>query len=689
MPIDSLDTPIRFLKGVGPGRAAHFAELGVETVGDLLDHFPRRHIYFGETQPIADMSDGETIAIVGTVVSARGNSFGRTPSFQAVVRDDSAECRVRWFHSQYLQEKIFSGCELWLFGKVSWYRDMPQLVNPRFQLLSEGRPVADDEAEATYPATAELPSRRIASVIRQHLPDLLGLVTEWLDEPTLHRRGLPARRKAYSDIHSPPDDAARDAARRRLAYDELLLLELAMALRKQRWHGQAPAHALPCNEQIDERIRRRVPFEFTGAQRRVIDEIVADLARKRPMSRMLQGDVGSGKTVVALYAVLVAIANRCQAAVMAPTGILADQHFQNIEKYLAGSRVRRALLVGGMTPKRREKLYGQIAGGEVDLVVGTQALLEQKVSFPRLGVVVVDEQHRFGVIQRVTIRSKGMCPHYLIMTATPIPRSLALTAFGDLDVSAIDEMPPGRLPVTTRLVPPKQAGQAYAEIRRRLDRGEQAFIVYPLVEEDERGKLKDATAEAQRLAKTTFRDYKVGLVHGRMKSADKDAAMDDFRTGRTQVLVATTVVEVGVDVPNATVMAIHHADRFGLAQLHQLRGRIGRSNKPSVCLLLSGAANPMAKARLEVMCKTHDGFELATEDLRLRGPGQFFGTRQHGIPELKLASLVDDVDLLEQARKDAHALVATKSLFDDVRLAPLLAELKRRWGDRLLLADAG
>jgi len=455
------------------------------------------------------------------------------------------------------------------------------------------------------------------------------------------------------------------------------------------------------DERLDGRIRARFPFQFTRAQDKAIAQIRADLARDRPMTRLLEGDVGCGKTAVALYAALATVAAGYQAAIMAPTEILAVQHYQNVEKYLVGSRVRWALLVGGLRPTERRKILRRIRRGEADIVVGTHALIQEDVAFARLGLVVVDEQQRFGVLQRAEAKwqagppqgraagAPALQPHYLVMTATPIPRTLALTVFGDLDLSTIDEMPPGRTPVETWAVRPNERRRAYELVRRELAAGRQVFVVYPLVEESEKTDLRAATEEAERLADQVFPEFEVGLLHGRMKPAEKDAVMDRFRRGRIHILVSTVVIEVGVDVPNATVMMVEHAERFGLAQLHQLRGRIGRGAAKSYCILLGDPKTEEAERRIQVMTETTDGFRIAEEDLRLRGPGEFFGTRQHGMPDFVLGNIVEDYDLLRLARKEAFEWIEHDSALKAPESGPIRRALAARFADAIRLIEVG
>jgi len=473
-------------------------------------------------------------------------------------------------------------------------------------------------------------------------------------------------------MHRPEDKVHWAQARRRLAYDECLLMQLGIGLTRLRQVSR-PAHPLVISPAIDERIRARFPFALTAAQDKVVGEIVADLGRERPMNRLLQGDVGSGKTVVALYAALLAVARGKQAAIMAPTEILAAQHYEKVVAYLEGSRVSIALLVGGQKPSVRKDVLARLAAGEIDLVVGTHALLSESVKFQRLALVIVDEQHKFGVRQRSSIRSKGFAPHYLVMTATPIPRTLALTVFGDLDVSTIDSLPPGRGRTLTRIARQDEMDEVLAAVAGLVAGGRQAYFIYPLVNASDQLDLTAAEDAYAQLQAGPLGEFGVGLIHGQMPPAEKDAAMRAFHAGGIGVLVASVVVEVGLDVPGANVMVVMHAERFGLAQLHQLRGRIGRGKDDAVCILVASPANPVARKRLDVLERTADGFKIAEEDLRIRGPGEFFGTRQHGLPELKVANLIEDFELLRLARRDAVAILAE----DPALTAPHHQQLRR------------
>ena len=686
-----LDTPVQYVKRVGPVRAEQLAQLGIHTVEDLLLYFPRRFDLRRQGQPVVTLRGDETAAtVVGQVIDVEERKWGPRPYFQCTLDDGTAMVNVRWFHGGYLRSQIHPGMTLAVSGRVSMFREYPQFINPGFQPLwdADGSERDRDELLPVYPAGAKLSSNVVGRIVQQVLPEVQDLIPRWFDRAYLRDRNLPDRPSAVAAMHRPEDTEQWEAARRRIAYDECLLMQLGIALLRMRATVR-PAYALPNTEAIDTRIRARFPFALTDAQDRAVKEIAADLGRDRPMNRLLQGDVGSGKTVVALYAALLAVANRKQAAIMAPTEILARQHSRKITEYLAGSRVRTALLVGGQRPAERKGILNGLAAGEIDVVVGTHALIGEGVRLARLALVIVDEQHKFGVRQRSSIRGKGYAPHYLVMTATPIPRTLALTVFGDLDVSVIDALPPGRGKTTTRCADEKQLPEILAFVRDKLAAGQQAYFIYPLVNPSAEMELTNATEAYEELAGGPLRDFRVGLVHGQLPQAEKDRVMQDFRAGRVKALVASVVVEVGVDVPAANVMVIMHAERFGLAQLHQLRGRIGRSAADATCIVVASPRNPVARRRIEVLARTGDGFQIAEEDLRLRGPGEFFGTQQHGLPELRVADLIEDFDLLRMARRDAQAIIREDPTLDAPHHQQLRREMLRAYRGRLdLLAGA-
>ncbi len=684
----SLSMPVQFLKGVGPARAKAFAQLGVETVGDLLEYFPRDWVFAPDVVKINQMQEGQSATIIGLVESTDYTRYRHAPFFEAEITDDTGVCRVIWFHGGFLRDQLKAGQVIMVSGKVSLYKHHLQMTNPRFMVVDEKSTEPDEYfGGGVYPASAELSSRQIKKIIRPVLGSLDGLVDEFYDRNFLREAELVSRKDAFSWIHQPPDEKRLAQANRRLKYDEFFLMQLGLALRRFRCRHFSEAVPMRCNEKIDSRIRKRFPFLLTQDQNTVIAEIAADMSSSEPMNRLLQGDVGSGKTVVALYAALLAVANKTQAVIMAPTEILAGQHFISIERYLKNSKVKRVLIMGGLTGQKRSQLLKQIAAGQIDIVVGTVALLQEDIEFKKLGLVVIDEQHKFGVHQRAQLR-KGAAVHCLVMTATPIPRTLAMTAFGDLDVSIIKHCPPGRGSVITRWVEPGNRQKAFEFIRERLKAKKQAYFVYPRIASTEQDSdIRAATDEWEYLSREVFPEFTVGLLHGRMPSAKKQQVMSEFRRGRINALVSTIVIEVGVDVPNATIMVVEGADRFGLAQLHQLRGRVGRGEAKSYCFLFAETDSETAKNRLEVMTRSNDGFEIAECDLRLRGPGELFSTRQHGLPDLKIANIIDDYELLVMARRKAFDVVSDDPMLAKAEHKNIRQALVTKFGDSLGLAD--
>ena len=679
----TLDTDIQFVKGVGPARAKHFAKLGVRTVGDLIELFPYRYDVRPCSVPIDSLDEGAVATVVGTLQRMQTRGSYRKRTIQAEVVDGTGRCKVRWFNSTYLLDKLCTGQVVRLTGKIEVRGDVAALTNPRTEIVDDDEDALANEVEEhepVYPATAQLGARQVRRIIDGVLDVALASVHDFVPAALRSRRKLPPRRTAILRCHRPTCPADVPTARARIAYDELLLFQLGVQLSRQQIVERANAKPIVTTEKADERIRRRLPFTLTVGQDRAIAEIRADLARPHPMNRLLQADVGAGKTAVAVYAALSAIANRRQVAFVAPTEILANQHRAKVEQYLKGSRVRMGYLVGSTPGTERKVMLRRLADGQIDFLIGTHALFEKHVRFADLGLVIVDEQHKFGVEQRASLRRKGDAPHVLVLTATPIPRTLAMTVFGDLDVSTIEGRLPGRQRVTTRVVAQDDRARAWAFVRKRIAAGEQAYVVYPLVEASDALPLRAAADEVKRIADTILPGCRVALLHGRMKASEKADVMKRFQAGEVQVLVATTVVEVGVDVAGATMMIVQHAERYGLSQLHQLRGRVGRGTRKSYCLLFSDGHGQAASERLSVLCETDDGFRIAEEDLRLRGPGEMLGTRQHGLPNFRVADIVNDLELLAQARDDAAAMLRSDPPLNRPEHKLLRQEVLKRHG---------
>jgi ATP-dependent DNA helicase RecG len=606
-----------------------------------------------------------------------------------LIRCPGGHLRALWFNQPFMREKFSFGQKVMVSGKPKYEGLMWRMSHPRVETL------ADDEEEPVgkilpvYPLTEGLQQWHLRKIVRGALETYTDLIEEVFPAEYLQGHNLWPIKHALPEIHFPGDQESLARARRRFVYQELFVLQLALAVKRRSQHDQRRAPALEATAKIDARIRCLFPFELTAGQQQAIAEISRDMGATLPMNRLLQGEVGSGKTVVAVYAMLLAVAHGYQAVLMAPTEVLARQHALTLEKLLSASRVRRAQLTGGLTGAKRKKLLQQIAEGKADIVVGTQAVIQDDVSFAKLGLVVIDEQHKFGVRQRALLKYAGLDPHYLVMTATPIPRTVALTLFGDLDVSTLHDCPPGRQKVHTYLAGEEKRDHWWEFFRRKLREGRQGYVITPLVEESDETPATSLEETFESLANGELADYRLRLIHGRMAPAEKDAVMDDFHRGQIQALVATSVVEVGVDVPNATLMTIESGERFGLAQLHQLRGRISRGKFPGFCCVFSNAQTPEATERLKAFVASTDGFELAETDFRLRGPGEFFGTRQHGLPPLRIADLLSDADILAEARRDAQELIAADPGLAQEQHAKLRAQMLRRYGKALDLGDVG
>ncbi len=652
----NLFDPVRYRKGVGPKRAAALARVGIETLHDLLTYYPRKHYDRGEVRPVRAVRPGEAATILGKVIAFRERRTSRkfVHLFEVELKDGSGVITAVWFNQPHLKHLFRTGDRVIVTGQVQVFREL-QIQPVEFEILGEGE---EDSLHArgmvpAYSVPESFGGRGFRALIFSVLQEVGGEVAEILPGEILEQRGLMGRREALRRMHFPDSPAEYAEARRRMAYEEFFLLQVHLCLRRGGRRKSAAGVPLRIGRALDFRIQSLFPFTLTSAQERVISELRADLTGTWPMNRLLQGDVGSGKTVMALYALLAAVGNRAQAAIVAPTEILAEQHLRTFQRLLGSSRVRVGFLSGGLRKKKREELLSAIAGGEIDLVVGTHAVLEKEVAFRKLAVVVIDEQQKFGVIQRSGMRGKGDQPHSLVMTATPIPRTLSLTVYGDLDVSVLDELPPGRKPVVTLR---KREEDIFEFVRAKMAEGRQAFFVYPLVDDSDKIAAKSASSMVEQL-RGIFSEFEVALLHGRMKGEEKERVMESFRTGHVSILVSTIVVEVGIDVPNASVMVVGNAERYGLSQLHQLRGRIGRGPHVSYCLVLAENPGEVARERLDAFVSTSDGFRIAEADLSIRGPGEMLGTRQSGDPGFRAANPVLDVDLLGWAREDAFSLV--------------------------------
>ncbi len=663
--LDVLEKDIQFVKGVGPKRAKALKKAGVKTLEDMLYFVPKSYEDRRSIKKIASLKPGERAVFVGEVW-ASGTTGKRTTLFEVVFRDETGAIKGKWFHFKEtaFKKRFAPGRRFLVVGDVKYnrYERCLEVIHPEtldYELvdLEEFQRVVP-----VYPSVDGISQKTLERIALSCVEELEKAYQEYLPQEILEKRRLIPLPEAFRILHSGASDPEALAKRRsnghiRLIYEEMFLIQVALAV-KRAGIKQEEGIAFNTDSGLMKRFLETLPFTLTGAQERVLSEILEDMASPTPMNRLLQGDVGSGKTVVAVAAAMVAVDNGYQVAVMAPTEILAEQHYRNIKKLTKGLGVQVAILTSSTPRGERELLLRGLSSGSVDVVVGTHALIQEGVRFKALGLVVIDEQHRFGVVQRKSLRDKGKACDLLVMTATPIPRTLALTVYGDLDVSVIDELPEGRKPITTRLIWPKDRPRAYQFIRSQVEKGRQAYIVFPLIEESEKMDLPSVLERFPEIA-DYFSEFSVGLLHGRMKGQEKDRVMEDFRSGRIQILVCTTVVEVGVDVPNATVMLIEGAERFGLSQLHQLRGRVGRGNHKSYCLLLASSdrLNPSSLARLKVMEETTDGFRIAEEDLKLRGPGELLGTKQSGLADLRMADILKDREILAAARKDAFELV--------------------------------
>jgi len=740
-----LSTPAQYVKGIGPRIAEILAGKGITTVDDLLHYLPFRYEDRLNPRGISELRAGEMATVIGEVRNSGLFRTRRMPIFQLTVGQGRTRLRCLWFHGTYLQDKFKPGQMIALYGKVEQDERSGelQIIQPQFEILGDPTDEADGGAEAGKRKAAEsleigrivpiyesigqgkLTPRWFRRVLRTALENLNPELPEPIPAKVRERLQLVSPREALFKVHWPDAgeslrdlQSSRTPAHIRLIFDELFFVELGLELKRRQQKAQTGI-AFRLDERVRAAIKKILPFHPTAAQKRVLKEIAADMEKPYPMRRLLQGDVGSGKTIVSFEAAIIAIENGCQAALMVPTEILAQQHYFSARRILEAAGYRIVLLTGSLESDQKAEIRRHIAQGNAQLIIGTHALLEEKVEFANLGLVIVDEQHRFGVLQRLKLMKKpsdggepahvGTAasavrparsaaaqgspaePDVLVMTATPIPRTLALTLYGDLDLSVLDELPPGRTPIVTRRVADERSPEVWDFVRKQIAAGHQAYVVYPVIEENEETELKAAIKMYRELSGRIFADLKVGLLHGRLDPELKDQVMSMFQKGELQILVATTVIEVGVDVPNATVMVIEHAERFGLAQLHQLRGRIGRGAAKSYCVLMTGGkVTEEGERRLEAMVKTNDGFQIAELDLELRGPGEFFGTRQAGMPSFRVANLIRDRELLEAAKREAAAVIAgPNSEISEIEVSRALVHMRTRWQNTYGLVEVG
>jgi ATP-dependent DNA helicase RecG len=731
-----LTTPVQYVKGVGPKMAEILATKGIATVGDLLHYLPFRYEDRLNPRGIAELRAGEMASVIAEVRNSGLFRTRRMPIFQLTVGQGRTRLKCLWFNATYLQDKFKPGQLISLYGKVEQSRSGElQIIQPQFEMLGDAPDGADDKAAASLEVGRIVPiyesagqgkvtARWFRRVIRTALEDLTPELAETIPAAVRGRLALVSPREALWKVHWPEAgesfealQSARTAAHIRLIFEELFFTELGLEMKKKQLKAETGV-AFRLDEPVREAIKKILPFHPTAAQKKVLKEIAGDMQKPSPMRRLLQGDVGSGKTIVSFQAAIIAIENGYQVALMAPTEILAQQHYFSARRILENAGYRIVLLTGSLESDRKREIRRHIAQGNAQLVIGTHALLEEKVEFAKPGLVIVDEQHRFGVLQRLKLMKKsgereengltaldrtgeGGRPHtgastsaepdVLVMTATPIPRTLALTLYGDLDLSVLDELPPGRTPIVTRKVSDERSPEVWDFVRKQVVKGHQVYVVYPIIAESEESELKAAIKMYRELSGKIFSDLKVGLLHGRLDAELKDQVMRMFQKGELQILVATTVIEVGVDVPNATVMVIEHAERFGLAQLHQLRGRIGRGAAKSYCILMTGGkVTEDGEKRLDAMVRTNDGFQIAELDLELRGPGEFFGTKQAGIPNFTVANLIRDRQLLELAKREAAAVMAgPNDEITQVEISRALVALRMRWQHTYGLVEVG
>ncbi len=684
-----LNMSVQFLKGVGPERARILKKIGIETVGDLITYFPFRHEDRSHLKLFAQITHGEEATVLAVVAEHQIiPTRGRRPLLKILLEDGSGKATMVCFNQLYLKDSLPPGTSIVLHGKFErTFRDL-QITNFIYEKLAgeEDDLIHTKRIVPIYQVTSKLNLRFLRTLIKRALDSYLSYLRETLSETILREYNLMLYQQAVYNIHFPSTREKGEDARRRLIFEEFFFWELAMALRRRQVKIIDKNRKYQLRKNLLTAFKEKLPFDFTSAQKRVIREIFNDLMSPKPMNRLLQGDVGSGKTVVALAAILLVVENGYQAAVMAPTEILAEQHYLTLRQMLEGLQVKVELATGKMGQKKKREVYQRIVRGESQIIIGTHALIEQGVKFSNLALAVIDEQHKFGVMQRARLRKKGENLDILVMTATPIPRTLTLTVYGDLDVSIIDQLPPGRKKILTQRLSEEEAYQMVIDGVRK---GQQAYIVYPIINESDKLELRAAVKMAERLMATVFKDLRVGLLHGQMKSDEKEQVMMKFLNREFDILITTTIIEVGIDVANACLMVIEHSERFGLATLHQLRGRVGRGTEQSLCILLGQTKTEEAKKRAQIMLETNDGFRIAEEDLRLRGGGEFFGTQQHGLPEFKIGNIVFDHRELELARQAAFQLISRDPILTLPENGVIKQKFREKFKEKFGLASVG
>jgi ATP-dependent DNA helicase RecG len=666
---DVFKKSVQFVKKVGPKRAKIFKKLDISTIADLIYHFPRRYEDRRHLLPISKLKINQYQTLEGKIITTGLRYTRKGPAiFEAVVGDETGNLLAIWFNQPYLKDKFSIGDKVILYGKVEAKKGRLVIVNPEYELMDEVQfkdSIHTGRIVPIYPLTSGISQRQLRTVIKGAIDLYAYEVPEILPSDLRHRLKLVHISAALKNIHFPKNEDFYLKARKRLVFDEFFLIEVINAYTKKKIKNRLRGIKHRNKRQIDKLFSSLVPFELTPSQKKVIEEIKEDMIRPKPMYRLLQGDVGSGKTIIAFYAVLLSILNGYQTAFMVPTEILAEQHFFLFKKMLSKLPYKAILVKGKIPDRERTKIYKEIQEKKVDVIIGTHALIQQGIKFKKLSLCIIDEQHKFGVLQRKALKEKGINPDILVMTATPIPRTLSMVLYSDMDLSVIKELPPGRKPITTWWVTERKRIDAYNFIKKEIqDKGKQAYIVYPIIEKSQSLDLRDATRMYKHLKDDIFKEFKVGLIHGRLSSRQKESIMRDFKAGKINILISTIVIEVGIDIANASIMLIEHAERFGLAQLHQLRGRVGRGDFKSYCILVSDTKTQDAKSRLNAMIKCQDGFEIAERDLKIRGPGEVFGVRQHGFPEFKIADLERDLKILELAKKEAFSLIDSDPLLN-------------------------